>query len=63
MRKLLMQSFARALAEVNLEVRVHDALPTQPPRRTRATVIAIGKAAPAMAAGAIARWPTYIDRA
>lgn len=57
-----MQSFARALAEVNLEVRVHDALPTQPPRRTRATVIAIGKAAPAMAAGAIARWPTYIDR-
>lgn len=58
-----MQSFTRALAAVDLESRVHDALPARPPRRTRTTVIAIGKAAPSMAAGAIARWPTYVDRA
>ena len=62
-RRILTEGFARALKAVDLESRVHDALPVRPLRRTRVSIIAIGKAAPAMAAGAIKRWPDFIDRA
>ncbi len=58
-----MQCFTQALEAVGLEERVRDALPAKPPHRMRATVIAIGKAAPSMAAGALAKWADFIDRA
>jgi hydroxypyruvate reductase len=42
---------------------VRDALPPLPPRRARVRVIAAGKAAVAMTAGALARWPDRIEGA
>jgi glycerate 2-kinase len=47
-------AFARALAAVDLEARVRRAMPRVPPRVRSAAVVAIGKAAPAMARGALA---------
>jgi len=51
-----------AIASIDLRARVRDALPKLPPPRARVTVLALGKAAPAMARGAIDRWGTRIDR-
>ena len=55
--------FRAALASLDPARLVHDALPPLPPRRARVVVIAAGKAAAAMAQGALARWPERIDRA
>ncbi len=54
--------FRAALASLDPARLVHDALPPLPPRRARVVVIAAGKAAAAMAQGALARWPDRIDR-
>jgi glycerate 2-kinase len=59
----LAQAFEQALASIDLRRLVHDALPPLPPARARVRVVAIGKAAPAMAAGALERWPERIERA
>lgn len=48
----------RALAGLASEARVAAALPARPPRRV--SVVAIGKAAPSMAIGALARWDDAI---
>ena len=53
--------FAEALAELDLGARVAHSLPASgsaAPWR----VLAIGKGAPAMAAGAIARWRSAVER-
>lgn len=66
MRELLRDAFARACAGVDLEGRVRRALP-RPPRAARAVaIVAIGKAAPAMARGALAalhEWPAGTESA
>jgi len=60
MRELLRDAFARACAGVDLEGRVRRMLP-RPPHAARAlAIVAVGKAAPAMARGALAalgEWP------
>lgn len=50
------RAFASALASLDPRVRVHDALTAKPSGDLPARVLAIGKAAPAMAAGALDRW-------
>ena len=55
-------SFRRALSTLDPHERVHAALAAAPARGLEARVIAIGKAAPAMAAGAIARWGKKVER-
>jgi glycerate 2-kinase len=60
-------SIARAIAEeavasIDLGARVRDGLPRLPPPRARVTVVAVGKAAPVMARGALDRWGERIDR-
>lgn len=50
----------KARGEVDLSARVAEAL--GPPARMPVRVVAIGKAAPAMAAGAIAEWGSAIER-
>src|SRR5258708_22933473 len=51
-----------AIRHVDLGARVRDALPPLPPPRAKVVVVAIGKAAPAMARAAIDRWSTRISR-
>jgi glycerate 2-kinase len=62
LRALLVDVSRAALRSIDLEARVHDALPPRPPRALSASLIAIGKAAPTMAAGALARWSPYLER-
>jgi hydroxypyruvate reductase len=62
-RAAIAAAFGDALAALDPARLVRDALPPLPPRRARVIVIAAGKAAPAMAAGAFARWPDRIDDA
>ena len=54
--KAIERAVARALATLDPRARVHDALPKAPPGGLPAKVLAIGKAAPAMAEGALDRW-------
>ena len=54
--------FRAALASLDPARLVHDALPPLPPRNARVVIIAAGKAAAAMARGALTRWPDRIDR-
>ncbi|MEO7331886.1 MAG: glycerate-2-kinase family protein, partial [Minicystis sp.] len=63
LRALLRASLRDALARLDPARLVHDALPPLPPRRARVRVIAAGKAAVAMAEGALARWPARIEDA
>jgi hydroxypyruvate reductase len=58
----LARIFRAALASLDPARLVHDALPPLPPRRSRVVVIAAGKAAAAMARGALSRWPDRVDR-
>ena len=58
----LTRIFRAALASLDPARLVHDALPPLPPRRARVVIIAAGKAAAAMARGALTRWPDRIDR-
>jgi hydroxypyruvate reductase len=51
--RTLEAAFARALAAIDLEARTRDAMATRVPRDARVRVLAIGKAAPAMARGAL----------
>jgi hydroxypyruvate reductase len=60
-RATLVRAFRRALRELDLAARVASALP-RASRARPARVIAIGKASPAMTAGAIARLGTTIER-
>jgi hydroxypyruvate reductase len=63
LRGALAGALGEALAALDPARLVHAALPPLPPRQARVVVIAAGKAAPAMAAGALARWPDRIERA
>ncbi len=58
----LARIFRASLASLDPARLVHDALPPLPPRRARVVIIAAGKAAAAMARGALTRWPDRIDR-
>jgi hydroxypyruvate reductase len=51
----------RALGKIDLAARVRDALPEFPREADSVALIAIGKAAPAMAAGVLARWSAYVE--
>jgi len=57
-RAALARLLQRGLAELDLAARVTSALPAGP---LPARIVAVGKAAPAMAAGAIARWGQAIE--
>jgi hydroxypyruvate reductase len=62
--KSIAESIAReAIAAIDLGARVSASLAPLPPPRAKVVVVAIGKAAPAMARAAIDRWTTRIDRA
>jgi hydroxypyruvate reductase len=60
-RATFVRVFRAALRELDLAARVEAALPSAPHSRP-VRIIAIGKAAPAMAAGAIARMGSAIER-
>ncbi len=62
LREELLKVYQATVTSTDVATRVHDVLPARPPRALSATVIAIGKAAPAMAAGALERWGPYVDR-
>lgn len=59
--KAIERAVARALRALDPRTRVHDALSKHPPADLPAKVVAIGKAAPAMAAGALDRWGDRIS--
>lgn len=63
LRAALVASYRDALAALDPARLVHDALPPAPPGAGRVVVIAAGKAALAMARGALARFPDRVDRA
>ncbi len=63
LRALLRASLRDALTGLDPARLVHDALPPLPPRRARVRVIAAGKAAVAMAEGALRRWPSRVEDA
>jgi glycerate 2-kinase len=54
LRDVVRRGYERAVAEVDVEGRVRRATPRPPRQARRVTVVAIGKAAPAMARGALA---------
>jgi glycerate 2-kinase len=58
----LARIFRAALASLDPARLVHEALPPLPPRNARVVIIAAGKAAAAMAQGALTRWPDRVDR-
>ncbi len=62
LREELVQVYRAALTSLDLGARVFDALPPRPPRAFSASVVAVGKAAPAMAAGALERWSPFLER-
>jgi len=62
LREELLQVYKSTVTSTDVASRVHDALPARPPRALSASVIAMGKAAPAMAAGALQRWSPYIEK-
>lgn len=59
-RLQLVEAFFAGCAAMDPEALVLSALPSRPPRNARVRVIAAGKAAPAMARGALRRWPDEI---
>ncbi len=59
----LVDSLAEALAALDPRRLVLEALPPLPPKRARVIVVAAGKAAAGMAAGALSRWPDRVERA
>lgn len=61
-RAELARLLGRALGELDLAARVEEALDPADKESPQARVVAIGKAAPAMAAGAIARWGAQIEQ-
>lgn len=58
----LRAALAEGLAELEPGALVQAALPPLPPKHARVVVVAAGKAAAAMARGALARWSGRIDR-
>jgi hydroxypyruvate reductase len=63
LRGALAAALGEALAALDPARLVEAALPEEPPHGRRVTVIAAGKAAAAMTAGALARWPDHVDSA
>jgi hydroxypyruvate reductase len=61
--RALEASLHAALRALDPSALVTTALPPRPPKRARVRVVAAGKAAPAMTAGALARWPDAIEDA
>jgi hydroxypyruvate reductase len=61
LRDVLARSWKGALRGLDPAKSVREALPPEPTRRGRVVLVAAGKAAAAMAAGAFARWPKSID--
>jgi glycerate 2-kinase len=62
LRELLFQIFQATVTSTDVATRVHDALPPRPPRALSASIIAMGKAAPAMVAGALERWGPFVEK-
>lgn len=60
-RQLVVAAFRRAVEGFDLATLVARALPPRPPTRARVRVLAVGKAAPAMARGALSAWSARID--
>jgi len=58
---VVLSAFVRAVERFDLGARVARALPPRPPARARVRVVAVGKAAPAMALGALSAWSTRIE--
>jgi hydroxypyruvate reductase len=54
LRRVLARAFRRALESVDLEERVRETMPRVPATVRRGAIVAVGKAAPAMARGALA---------
>jgi hydroxypyruvate reductase len=52
--------YRASFRHIDLAERVRAALPPAPLRRSQATVVAIGKAAPAMLVGALERWGDFV---
>lgn len=63
LRALLRDAFRDAVRSIDLARLVHDALDRDPPVDGPVALVAIGKAGPAMAAGALARWGDRIGDA
>ena len=63
LRAALAAALGEALAALDPARLVREALPPLLPRRARVVVIAAGKGAAAMAAGAFQRWPDRIEQA
>jgi glycerate 2-kinase len=63
LRAVLTQGLDDALEELDPARLVRSSLPPLPPKRARVIVVAAGKAAPSMTAGALACWPGRIERA
>jgi glycerate 2-kinase len=61
LRERLASAVRRAIGKIDLSARVRDALPEFPREADSVALIAIGKAAPAMAAGVLARWSAYVE--
>jgi hydroxypyruvate reductase len=63
LRRLLESAFEGALDDLDPARLVEHALPPKPPRGARVRVIAVGKAAAAMARGAFTRWESRVEDA
>lgn len=63
LRELLRAAFAEAVRSIDLCRLVFEALPAEPPVSGKVVLLAAGKAAPRMAAGALDRWDSRIDHA
>src|SRR5262250_1448536 len=62
LRELLVEAYRSGIGSIDVAARLHDALPPRPLRALSASVIAVGKAAPAMAQGALDRWGPFLER-
>jgi glycerate 2-kinase len=62
-RDRVRSAFVRATKAFDLEECVARALPPRPPTRARVRVVAVGKAAPAMARGVLRVWGARVERA
>jgi hydroxypyruvate reductase len=62
LRELLVEAYSSGTKSIDVASRLHDALPARPLRALSVSVLAVGKAAPAMAQGALERWGPYLER-
>lgn len=63
LRELLRRAFTESVRSIDLRRLVREELPAAPPVPGRVVLLAFGKAAPTMAAGALDRWGSRIEKA